>query len=80
MTDLGWILSEPIEVELLAADTASTHVRVTRERDGEEVIIALVDSELLIAGSWVDVGDDFPCFLGLIDEAALKGWVVLGAC
>lgn len=78
---IEWILNEDIRLEVRLENGAPTgDVRVYAE-DGRECWLTMSPdrTELLFDGRYVDVGDDYPRFLGIMD-AANEGVTFIGDC
>lgn len=77
--DIEWILNDDINLEII-----STGVKVS-DRDGRECVLTYHAEPgaghgiLRFDGRYVDVGDDFPRFLGIMDAAA-EGVTFIGDC
>lgn len=66
--EIEWILNERLTGEQNGASV------MVRAADGRTCALSLYDSgALTFDGRLVDVGDDFPCFLGIMDEIAEYG-------
>jgi hypothetical protein len=80
----GWLPAEPAS-ETIEADhtwllteqtrlTKVTDLEYQAERIGTATAITLTfgpDGDLLVGGRYYDFGDDYPCVLGMLDEAAM---------
>lgn len=78
---IEWILNEDIRLEVRLENGAPTgDVRVYAD-DGRECWLTMSPdrTELLFDGRYVDVGDDYPRFLGIMD-AANEGVTFIGDC
>lgn len=84
--EIEWISDDDIRLEqILVNGDVSGDVRVWAD-DGRECVLALRcepgtdgPSVLRFDGRYVDVGDDLPRFLGIMDAAA-KGVTFIGDC
>lgn len=74
--DVSWMLHRPVSIDA-AADGDHYHVAAL---DGtRECELTIAGNRLLFNGRYVDVRDDYPCYLGLIDaaEASETGTAVI---
>lgn len=79
--EIEWMLNEDIRLEVRLENGVPTgDVRVYAE-DGKDCWLTMSPdrTELLFDGRYVDVGDDYPRFLGIMD-AANEGVTFIGDC
>jgi hypothetical protein len=78
--DFRWMLDADINIR---EDGRDGVIVVDAEADAagavRTVCLTYVDGELRFNGAFVDVGDDFPRFLGIMDAAA-EGVTFIGDC
>lgn len=79
--EIEWILDDDINLEARREDGVLTGDVLVRDGGGRECWLTLSadGGELLFDGRYVDVGDDFPRFLGIMD-AASEGVKFIGDC
>lgn len=77
MSDYRWILTERVTGEVRTVNgekTGDTWIGDSEKRKEVWLSLSADGTELLFDGRYVDVGDDFAAYLGVLDEIANLGF------